>query len=78
MIVESIDECKRLKQIIGLIQSSTMPPLKGIDAFSIHNTCEWLFDLCVKFEQLENERLSKIKVPNLDEPIISPKKTRKK
>ena len=40
-----------MKQILGLIQSSTLPPLKGIDAFCIHNTCEWVFDLCNEFEK---------------------------
>lgn len=61
MIIDSIDDCKRLKQLLGLIQSSTLPPMKGIDAFAVHNTCEWVFDQCLSFEKRELEKQETIK-----------------
>lgn len=64
MIIDSIDDCKRLKQLLGLIQSSTLPPMKGIDAFAIHNTCEWVFDHCIAFEKRELEKVEKKDIPN--------------
>jgi hypothetical protein len=85
MIIESLDDCKRLKQILGLIQSSTLPPLKGIDAFAIHNTCELIFKSCLDFEQKESGKqneLQKEKEKNSEEvkedlPVVVPKKKRK-
>jgi hypothetical protein len=81
MIIESLDDCKRLKQLLGLIQSSTLPPLKGIDAFCIHNSCEWIFEQCVKFEKLESENknvMQEIKEVIEQLPIEKPKKRKSK
>jgi hypothetical protein len=59
MIIESIEEVKRLKQIIGLIQACTFPEMKGIDAFCIHNSLELIFNCCSQFEENEKIKLQK-------------------
>lgn len=50
MIIENEDEVKRIKQILGVIQACTLPTMKGIDAFSLHNNCEWVFNQCLVYE----------------------------
>lgn len=50
MIIETEAEAKKIKQMIGMIQASTLPPLKGMDAFSIHDTCNWAYSIVLGFE----------------------------
>ena len=51
MLFESQAEVQKMKQIIGVIQSCKLPEMKGIDAFALHNSCEFFFNHCVKFEE---------------------------
>ena len=76
---------KKIKQLIGTIQASTLPPLKGIDAFSIHQSCEWAFNECLKFEEklkggnnVSNEvQREEKKDEEIKRPPISKKKGRR-
>jgi hypothetical protein len=56
VIIENEDEVKRIKQIIGVIQACTLPIMKGIDAFSLHNNCEWVFNQCLVYENIKNTK----------------------
>lgn len=55
MMIDNETDAKRIKQLIGLIQQSTFPNIRGIDAFNIHQTCEWLYKLCLDFENKNKE-----------------------
>lgn len=58
MLFESQAEVQKMKQLIGVIQSCKLPEMKGIDAFALHNSCEFFFNNCIKFEE---EQLNKQK-----------------
>lgn len=56
MLFESLEEVQRMKQLIGIIQASKLPEMKGIDAFSLHNSCEFFFNNCINFEESQKNK----------------------
>ncbi len=56
MIIESEDEVKKIKQMVGVIQACKLPEMRGLDAFAIHNTCEWAYNCALDFEKKKEEK----------------------
>lgn len=62
MILENENEAKVIKNCLSILQSSSLPSLKGIDLFRFSKECEFLYDQVSNYEKKLKEESEKTEV----------------